>query len=280
MKLQDSQTNFGTRRGISGTHHQALALLHRKASDPFPVGVAAELLGLSLPQTRRFLAHLAAGGWLVRVRRGLYAVVPLETREPETWQVDPWAAALEVFAPCYIGGWSACEHWGLTDQVFRKLVVMTARRVPRRDVELQATPLRLKHVPEDRHFGLVPVWRGQVRVPVSDPTRTVVDLLDDPALVGGLRHGAEVLTTWFQDHGDEARLLEYAERLGNRTVFKRLGYLLERLDLGSSATREACLERLSAGYGLLDPSAPPRGPRLARWRLRLNVTLEDRGGEP
>jgi len=64
VKLQDSRTNFGTRRGISGTHRQALAFLHRKASDPFPVGGGAELLGLPLPlpRTRRSLAHLAAGG--------------------------------------------------------------------------------------------------------------------------------------------------------------------------------------------------------------------------
>jgi hypothetical protein len=46
-------------------------------------------------------------------------------------------------SPCYIGGWSACAHWGLTEQVFRTLLVVTARRVRHRDVEIQGLPLHL-----------------------------------------------------------------------------------------------------------------------------------------
>ena len=36
-----------------------------------------------------------------------------------------------------------------------------------------------------RLFGTTPLWREQVRVPVSDPTRTIVDVFDDPALGAG-----------------------------------------------------------------------------------------------
>lgn len=275
MKLKDR--GWGPKKGLSAEHRARLELLHREGGEPFPVEAAARILDLPLPRTRRLLAHLAAQGWLVRVRRGLYATVPLEAADPSSWQVDPWTSAAEAFAPCYIGGWSACEHWGLTDQLFREVVVMTARRVPHRKVTIQDTDFRLKHVPEASHFGLVRVWRGRTRVAVSDPSRTVVDMLDDPALVGGLRHGAEILSAYFEERLDEARLLDYAARLGNRAVFKRLGYLAERLGLGSETLRRG-RELLSAGYPLLDPSAPPRGPHVSRWRLRINVSIGE--GDP
>jgi predicted transcriptional regulator of viral defense system len=63
---------------------------------------------------------------------------------------------------------------------------------------------------------------------MADPARTVVDVLDDPRLSGGIRLATEILAAYLQE-GPPATLIEYAERLGNRTVFKRLGYLGEVL---------------------------------------------------
>ncbi|OPZ82723.1 MAG: hypothetical protein BWY76_02629 [bacterium ADurb.Bin429] len=67
---------------------------------------------------------------------------------------------------------------------------------------------------------------------VSEPTRTVVDVLDDPALGGGMRHVAEIVHAYFtSDMRDDDLLLDYIARVGNRTIYKRLGFLLETLGL-------------------------------------------------
>ena len=109
---------------------------------------------------------------------------------------------------------------------------------------------------------------------VSDPSRTLVDVLDAPELGGGIRHVAEVLDSYFNsEHLDESLLLGYAGRLGNRTVFKRLGYLLETLGIEAPGLVQACREQMSSGISLLDPSMPSRGPTRRRWNLRLNATI-------
>jgi predicted transcriptional regulator of viral defense system len=99
--------------------------------------------------------------------------------------------------------------------------VVTARRVHAREVTLQGLPFRLTVRPEDKLFGTVGVWRGQIRVPVSDPSRTMVDILDDPRLGGGMRNAADVLWQYLSggQRNDEL-LVGYGDRLGNRTVFK------------------------------------------------------------
>jgi len=38
----------------------------------------------------------------------------------------------------------------------------------------------------------------------------------------------------YLDQRDPARLIEYGDRLGNRAIFKRLGYLIETLNLDPS----------------------------------------------
>ena len=51
-------------------------------------------------------------------------------------------------------------------------------------------------------------WSGSRAV--SDPSRTIVDVLDDPSLGGGIRNVADVLREYFQgEHRDDELLVEY-----------------------------------------------------------------------
>jgi predicted transcriptional regulator of viral defense system len=107
--------------GISQRNRRYLERLHRERSVAFDVATAARIWGLDHASAARLLGYLARRGWLSRVRRGLYVAVPLDARRSGEWTEDPWIVADRVFSPCYIGGWSACEHWDLTDQVFRTM---------------------------------------------------------------------------------------------------------------------------------------------------------------
>jgi predicted transcriptional regulator of viral defense system len=125
-------------------------------------------------------------------------------------------------------------------------------------------------------WGLHPTWQGEHRVQFADEARTVIDILDDPKIGGGIRHVAEILEAFLVEF-DWVRLVEYGDLLGNGAVFKRLGYLSERLHLGNEELTAACEERLSGGISLLDSSAPARGPRVGRWGLRANALVDESG---
>lgn len=266
--------------GINRDNRALLERLHREMPGAFDVDQASAVLGLEADRTRMLLAYLARRGWLSRVRRGLYVAVPLDTRRPGEWTEDAWVVAERTFNPCYIGGWSACQHWGLTDQVFRTVLVVTARKVRGREPVIQGTPYRVTVRSEEKLFGTTMVWRAQVRVPVSDPSRTIVDLLDDPTLGGGMRNVADVVHEYCTgEHRDEELLVAYADRLGNRAVFKRLGFVLEHLEIDARGLVEACLDRRSSGLIALDPSVKVKGRIVRRWGIRVNVTLGTPGGD-
>lgn len=263
------------RLGIDEKNRVALERLHRDVAGPFDMATATRVLRLPPAKVRRLLSYLASRGWLSRVRRGVYTTVPLGASEPSDWREDPWRVAVSVFAPCYVGGWSACEHWELTEQVFRGVVVMTGRPIRRTELEVQGTAFRLKHVSENAHFGTRVVWRDRVKVKVSDPARTVVDILDDPRLGGGIRHVAGVVREYLGGaHRNENLLVEYGDRLKNRTVFKRLGYIIEALGLDAHTLTDSCRARVSSGLTRLDPSVDTNGRVMKRWGLRVNVELK------
>ncbi|MGH9246923.1 MAG: hypothetical protein ACRD29_21930 [Acidimicrobiales bacterium] len=98
----------------------------------------------------------------------------------------------------------------------------------------------------------------------------MIEVLDDPALIGGIRHGAEIIEAYLADHAPTA-LVEYGDRLGNRAVFKRLGYIAERTHYDADGLVTACRDRISRGVSLLDPTGPAGGTREPGWGLRVNV---------
>jgi len=266
--------------GISRRNRAYLERLHRDTAAAFGVDDAARALGLDHDRAGQLLRYFARRGWLSRVRRGLYVAVPLDARRPGEWIEDPWIVADRAFGPCYVGGWSACEYWDFTEQLSRTLLVVTGRKVHAREVTLQGLPFRLTVRPADKLFGTAGVWRGRVRVLVSDPSRTMVDILDDPRLGGGMRNVADMLWQYLSSgHRDDALLVAYGDRLGNRTVFKRLGYLLEHAGVGTPALIGACLGRRSAGLTLLDPSVKTPGRIVRRWGLRVNVEVARPGDD-
>lgn len=261
--------------GISRKNRELLNTLVRSTSGPFTVEEGENLLSLSSRRTRRLLAYLVARRWLARVRPGVYVVSPMETTKPHEWREDPWIVASKTLTPCYIGGWSACEHWGLTEQIFREIVVFTSRRLRRHVIRIQEATFRIKRISPDKMFGTKAVWKKQVRVSVSDPSRTLADILNDPGLGGGMKHVAGIVAAYFRgDLRDDRLLMEYAARLDNRTIYKRLGYLIEVLKLDAKALLEECGSRISSGITFLDPGVNKKGRIVRRWNLFLNVDIK------
>lgn len=237
-----------------------------------PEDAAAEL-GVDPRMAARKLAHWAEKGWLRRVRRGLYIPVPVEAERPGSWSQDALVLAEAVWAPCYFTGWTAANHWSLTEQAFRTTVLKTSQRVRTSRARLLDAKYLLVHASaETMTWGLQSVWHEEVRLLLADPARTVIDILDAPRLGGGIRHAAEILASYLDEHA-APRLVEYGDRLGNRAVFKRLGYLLEVLGRNEPELTAACRARLSAGIALLDPSGPRAGRRVSTWGIRENVRV-------
>jgi predicted transcriptional regulator of viral defense system len=132
----------------------------------------------------------------------------------------------------------------------------------------------IRHVSTpDMQWGMKTEWHAEIRLRFADPARTVIDILDAPALGGGIRHCAEIVASYLDDH-DPALLVEYGDRLGNRAMFKRLGYITEAIGAGHADLVAACRDRVSAGISPLDPDGPEGGRRVMRWGLRVNIRIE------
>ena len=238
------------------------------AGDVIHIGDVVDTLQLDRTGAAQRLSRWAEQGWMRRVGRGAYVAASIDTMGSDRVLDDPWVLVPALFAPAYIGGRTAAEHWDLTEQIFKDIFVVTAQPVRQKRQERHGTHFSLKHIQERKIFGTKTIWRHQTRVPVSDAHRTIIDMLNDPAIGGGVQHVSDCLAAYLRRDGrDDEKLVDYAVTLGNGAVFKRLGFLAERLPGGTELGR-LCEQHLSGGHAKLDPVQD--GPLVVtKWRLRV-----------
>jgi predicted transcriptional regulator of viral defense system len=242
--------------GLREKGRQLLGNLLRASNESFTVAEASQILNVSRYRATWLLAMWARNGWLYRVRRGLYIPIPLQSSSTEITPEEPWLIAHKLFSPCYIGGWTAAHHWGLTEQIFNSIHVMTTKKVHQREQSLNCVNFKVKTILAKRIFGTQIIWSGKVKIAISDPAKTVVDGLNDPAVFGGVRMVADVLSTYIHSKDfNQEKLLKYANTMGNSAVFKRLGFLIEQMDSEvADSIASVCKINLKSGYSQLDPS--------------------------
>lgn len=257
-----------------------LQALETAGQDPFTTRQAAEAgasLGLSTRHVATLLHRLAAGDWLTRIKKGLYALNDPVTRLP---RAHPFAIGAAI-APSAVSHWSALQYWGLTEQVPTTVTLSSPVRTfpPRggpgdRSGRPTWAVAGVRYVfvvvPPRRFFGVSDVWVNERnRVPIFDRERALLDAFHHFHIFGSLSVALEVLESHLAEI-DAWRLAEYAVRLGVGAVVKRVGWALDRFGAPTDALTE--LRAYPArGDSPLDPGRPARGRHDPDWHVIENL---------
>jgi predicted transcriptional regulator of viral defense system len=235
----------------------------------FTIEEARQVLGHGKTDpTRQFLERLQRKGWILRIKRGVYTLIPLSSGEELNPQIHEFLLAMELVTPAAIAYWTALNHHGMTEQIPRTVIVATNHPVRHPPNEVFGIPFKIVALRPARFFGIINNWIDERPFKITDKEKTVIDGLDLPRYVGGVGEIAKALAIHWKEL-DETKLHHYAAKMGNSAVVKRLGFLMESLGLGEpEVLRRETL--LSSGFSPLDPILPKRGKYNRRWRLLIN----------
>ncbi len=122
-----SSTEHG---GILQKNRALLDRLNRQLKAPFTIVEAANIMEIPVIKARQLiLSWVSRGMGHSHKEKFIYDRFHCGTVKPKERKKNPWIVAAKVFEPCYIGGWSACEYWGLTDQIFNNIVIFSSKRM-------------------------------------------------------------------------------------------------------------------------------------------------------
>jgi len=245
--------------------------------------------GLGIPESGvgMLLTRLTDAGWVVRLRRGLYAGTG---QLPGGVDVPPFVLATALVELSAIALWSALAHHDLTDQVPIAITAITPRKVVTPSMRspgesrgkhawhVAGLECRFVTLTQSRYeIGVERVWADERFVySITDRERTVLDTFAMPRHYGGISEGLGVLDRALATL-DVDKLIDYSLRYGSQTLIKRLGWSLEQAGV-EMATLLPLLEATSSSYGVLDPGRLRRGRHDRRWKLIVNLGAEAERG--
>ncbi len=253
---------------------ETLRLIAQASGDIFTVSEVAIVLGISQEDASKSLSRWAHQGLVIRLRQGLYSLFSLDSMNPEQPLENMWILVPKIFDPGYVGGWSAAEYWDFTEQIFRDICVFTEKENPPKKQEVLGIRYSVSHVSHKANFGTEIVWIKSKQVHVSDPHKTIIDMLNNPIHGGGIQHTIDCVKEYIKSkHFNPLRLIMYAKKMGNGAIFKRMGYLSEHI-LGKE--HELTLigrEEITKGASYMDP-ANKEGKFVRRWNLYVPDHLQ------
>ena len=258
-----------SRRGLGKQGSKLLTILSASKKTVFALKDAERALGgIGGPRLRKLLHDLAKGRWVERIERGKYLIYPLEAGWKPDYGTHPFIIARGLVEPYYVGFWSALNYYGITEQGSRTTLIATTKK--KRPFPYKEEVYRFVSLPRKRFFGIRKEWMGESTFNISDREKTVLDCLFLPKYGGGLTEVAKA----FREKIDYGKLCAYAVKMDDLATLKRLGCLLDVLEI-KTANAGKLLGRVSGGYCLLDAAGPKTGEKNAKWRVIENIPREE-----
>ena len=189
----------------------------------FTPSLLADLFRLDRRRAYRLIARLKDQALITEVEKGKYLLLGLE---PERVLSNPLFIASHLVAPAYVSYWSALHFYGFTEQVPLTTFVATTKK--KRPVRFRDYRFRFVTIKPGKFFGYQRELVGDLPTIVADEAKAIVDGLDLPGYAGGIGEIAKALRAALQIV-EVNTLVQYANRMGDRSLGSRLGYLLETL---------------------------------------------------
>jgi len=260
---------------ISTKSNELLSYFNGQNRNCFDYPLAYQALPDSkVSAVRELLSDMTKRGLLMRLKEGVYYIIPYE-QNAENFMPD-WHLIAEHLvndAKQYIGYYSALQIHNLITQPSLKEQIVVSKQIRPSEIKIKEVPFQFIYHNDKHFFGAKKMWIDSFnKVFCSDLEKTFIDCLFKPDYAGGIVEIAKAIYT-SKDKIKYDTLLDYVKKFDSQAVIKRLGFLLESLDINTHIIKE--LQQMkTASYVVLDTELPKTGKRISRWSIQQNLEAQ------
>lgn len=223
---------------------------------------------------RELLTDMTRRGLLMRVKRGLYYIIPYE-QDPENFMPD-WhllAGHLVNRANYYIGYYSALQIHNLITQPSLKEQIVVSEQIKPAILKVKETDFQFIYHNEQHFFGAKKIWIDNFnKAFCSDLEKTIIDCLFKPVYSGGVVEIAKAIYISREKIKFDT-LLDYVINFNSQAVIKRLGFLLQELEIETKIIDNLQKMRTNSVV-FLDTELPKSGKIVTKWSIQQNIETE------
>lgn len=260
---------------ISTQSNKILTHFNQMNKDCFDYSEAQKALPYSSDSAlRELLSDMVKRGLLMRLKKGLYYIIPYE-QEARAFMPD-WhllAEHLTRGTEYYIAYYSAMQIHNLITQPSLKEQIVVAKQIRPTTLKIKEVTFQFVYHNADHFFGTKKIWIDSYnKVRCSDMEKTIIDCLFKPDYAGGIVEIARAIHM-SKEKIKYDKLLEYAQKFNSQAVIKRLGFILETLEIDSGILNDLQKTK-TASYVILDTELPKSGKMISRWSIQQNLGTE------
>ncbi|MEK6845353.1 MAG: hypothetical protein AABY26_01230 [Nanoarchaeota archaeon] len=193
------------------------------------------------------------------------AIIPIE-KNKYTLYKDPWIVASHIIWPSYISSWAALQYYNFTEQLPTTIEVVTSKKRRKRELYFQETKIKIITTKPALMFGFTKCIREEMEIFMAEPEKALLDA----ALFKSMSFSEirDVVVSHLP-HLKKEKLVAYLLKIGNKSLIKRFGYIL---DFAGKDYYNRLHKHLDHNFVSLDYSLPQKGKKNEKWGIIDNVT--------
>lgn len=209
------------------------------------------ITGMSSEYARIYLFRLKKEGFIFQIERGKYSVYD-----------DPMIFSSFIKTPSYISFWTAFRFYNFTEQLPFDVMIAVPRA--RKTIVFQGANIRFF---KTKYFwGYRKQRYRNFDIFVAEKEKCILDvfLLKNTPF-------DEIIKAILTKDFDFMKLIEYSIRAKNKSLIKRIGYVMDHLGYDT----KLLLKFVDNNYVLLDWNGTKKGKKIKRWKIIANRGLDD-----
>jgi predicted transcriptional regulator of viral defense system len=213
-------------------------------------------------QSKNLVTLLAKNGWLIRIKRGLYAISNLSSRG--SLSLSPYVAANLMVSESYVSFESALQQYGMFDQLTGKTISVSL--IQYKSVQLSGMKYSFVKTKPEYYFGWQEAQVGSQTARIATPEKALVDMVNFHKSQYAIDLVIEKLLD-YKTELDFTRLADYLSKFPITTV-KIFGVVFDLLGIDSKKL-----------YSLIKPVGThwmlPEDTKFnAKWRLYYRADFD------
>lgn len=246
--------------------------LEKADTTVFTIEDAKEILGEKGSNVKKVIYRLKKKNRISSIERGKYILSPARAGIDGYWSEHVYNIIPNILDEYYLSYWSALNYWEMTDQLPTTTYVACKRS--KESLEVKGQKIKFVRLVPKKFFGYIQESINEQPFNIATMEKTIVDSLDKLNHSGGVRTVLRAIESK-HDKIDISNLVKIADRFPNQSVKRRLGYLLDNLNLLTSKLEKSLKEDFP-GYRWLDYTENKEDFEYEKkWGLKVNIKLSD-----
>lgn len=214
-----------------------------------------EIINKNEKYTKLVLHRMKKDNFITKIEKNKY-----------TCQKDILVVASNIIWPSYISCWSALRYHNLTEQLPENMSIIIAKSRKKNIININGNKIIFTKISPKYFFGYNKEMYNNSEIFLASKEKAIIDSTFLKKV--SFSEICEIITNHKREI-DFNLLIEYLIKIKNKTLIKRLGFLLDYLKIDVKK-----LEKLiDSKYIALDYSLKLKGKKNKKWKVIENVGL-------